>query len=76
MHNLAEVNLRIGQYDKALELYLRALDLDRSSGNKRGAALRSYSVGTLFEYQGRYGAALSSKEEAVKTFQELGDNSR
>ena len=35
VHNLAEVNLRIGQYDKALELYLRALDLDRSAGNKR-----------------------------------------
>ncbi len=75
VHNLAEVNLRIGQYDKALELYLRALDLDRTGGNKRGVALRSYSVGTLFEYQGRFGAALSSKDEAVKTFEGLGDNS-
>jgi serine/threonine protein kinase/tetratricopeptide (TPR) repeat protein len=74
VHNLAEVNVRMGQYDKALEQYLRALDLNRKAGNKRGAAIGSYSVGTLFEYQGRYGASLSSKEEALKTFAELGDS--
>jgi serine/threonine protein kinase/tetratricopeptide (TPR) repeat protein len=74
VHNLAEVNVRMGQYDNALEQYLRALDLNRSAGNKRGAAIGSYSVGTLFEYQGRYGASLSSKEEALKTYQELGDS--
>jgi tetratricopeptide (TPR) repeat protein len=73
VHNLAEVNVKMGQYDKALEQYLRGLDLNRAAGNKRGAAIGSYSVGTLFGYQGRYGAALSSKEEALKTFQELGD---
>jgi tetratricopeptide (TPR) repeat protein len=32
-------------------------------------------MGTIFEYQGRYGAALKSKEEAVKTFRELQDRS-
>jgi tetratricopeptide (TPR) repeat protein len=30
-------------------------------------------MGTIFEYQGRYGAALKSKEEALKTFRELQD---
>ena len=47
----------------------------RSSGDKSGAAIQSYSMGTIFEYQGRYGAALKSKEEAVKTFRELQDRS-
>ena len=28
-------------------------------------------MGTLFSYQGRYGAALSSEEDALKTFREL-----
>ncbi len=32
-------------------------------------------MGTIFEYQGRYGAALKSKEEALKTFRELQDRS-
>jgi serine/threonine protein kinase/tetratricopeptide (TPR) repeat protein len=74
VHNLAEVNVKMGQYDRALEQYLRALDLNRSTGNKRGAAIGSYSVGTLFEFQGRFGASLTSKEEALKTFRELGDS--
>jgi len=50
---------------------LRALDLRRSTGDKRGAAIESSSMGTLFSYQGRYGAALSAEEEALKTFREL-----
>jgi tetratricopeptide (TPR) repeat protein len=32
-------------------------------------------MGTIFEYQGRYGAALKSKEDALKTFRELKDRS-
>jgi tetratricopeptide (TPR) repeat protein len=51
------------------------LELFRSSGDKSGAAIQSYSMGTIFEYQGRYGAALKSKEEAVKAFRELQDRS-
>jgi tetratricopeptide (TPR) repeat protein len=49
------------------------LELSRNAANKREVALASYAVGTLFEYQGRYGAALASKEEALKNFRELGD---
>ena len=30
-------------------------------------------MGTVFEYQGRYGAAVAAKEDAVKTFRELKD---
>jgi tetratricopeptide (TPR) repeat protein len=44
-------------------------------GDKRGAAIQSSSIGTLFLYQGRYGAAVGSKQDALKTFQELGDRS-
>jgi tetratricopeptide (TPR) repeat protein len=58
-----------------LDYYLQALELFRSSGDKNGAAIQSYSMGTIFEYQGRYGAALKSKEEALKTFRDLHDRS-
>jgi eukaryotic-like serine/threonine-protein kinase len=71
VHNLADTSSKMGQYDQALQQYLRALDLRRSTGDKRGAALESSSMGTLFSYQGRYGAALSAEEDALKTFQEL-----
>ena len=70
VHNLAETSTKLGQYDRALQLYLRALDLRRSVGDNRSAAIESAGMGTLFGYQGRYGAALSSEEDALKTFRQ------
>lgn len=74
VHNLAEASTKLGQYDQALQQYLRALDLRRSVGDNRSAAIESASMGTLFGYQGRYGAALSSEEDALKTFRETKEN--
>src|SRR6266850_544128 len=75
LHNLGEASLKAGDYGQSLDYHLKALELFRSSGDKSGAAIQSYSMGTIFEYQGRYGAALKSKEEALKTFRELQDRS-
>jgi tetratricopeptide (TPR) repeat protein len=74
VHNLAEASTKLGQYDQALQQYLRALDLRRSVGDNRSAAIESAGMGTLFGYQGRYGAALSSEEDALKTFRETKEN--
>ncbi len=73
VHNIAETSAKMGQYDQAVTQYLRALDLRRSIGDARGAAIESYSLGALFQHQGRFGAALKSKEEALKTFLDLKD---
>jgi eukaryotic-like serine/threonine-protein kinase len=70
-HNLGDTSTKMGQYDQALQQYLRALDLRRGIGDKRGAALESSSLGILFGYQGRDGAAASAEEDALKTFREL-----
>ena len=71
LHNLGETSSKMGQYDQALEFYLRALDIRRSAGDKRAAAIESSAIGVLFGYQGRYGAALNSEEEALKTLREI-----
>ena len=55
LHNLAETSWRMGRYDRSLSQYLRALELRRASGDKRGAAIESYSTGAIFDNQGRYG---------------------
>ena len=75
LHNMGETYVRLGQFDRALEHYLRALDLARKSGDVRSEAIEGYSVGAVFEYQGRYGAALKSREEAYQRFQTLNDRS-
>jgi tetratricopeptide (TPR) repeat protein len=63
----------MGQYDKAIAYYLRALDLRRSMNDQRGAAIESYGLGMLFAYQGRFGAAINSEQEALKTFRNIQD---
>ncbi len=65
-HNLAETSVRTGQFDQAQEQYLKALEIRRSEGDKHGAAVESSGLGTLFSYQGRFGAAISAQDDALK----------
>ena len=71
--NLAEVSVRIGEYDQAIAQYMRALELHRSMDDARGAAVDSYTLGAMFSYQGRFGAAVNSRQDAFSTFQNLKD---
>ena len=73
VHNLAETSVRMGQYDEAVAQYMRALDLRRGMEDKRGTAIESYTLGVMYDFQGRFNAALNSKLQALKTFQELKD---
>lgn len=71
LHNLGDVATSTGQNDRAVSYYLRALEIRRSIGDRRGEAMDSQSIAFAFEQQGRYGAALKSTEDAVKTFRDL-----
>ena len=75
VHNLGDTSVDMGQYEKAVAYYLRALDLRRSMDDQRGAAIESNSLGILFDYQGRFGAAIKSQDDALKTFRDLKDRS-
>jgi len=52
---------------------MRALDLRRSMNDPHGTALASYGLGVLFENQGRFGAAVNSKQDALKALRDLKD---
>jgi tetratricopeptide (TPR) repeat protein len=75
VHNLAEVSTKSGQYEQALSQYMRGVELFRTAGDKRGAAVETYSMGTIFEYQGRYGSAESSKKQALQDLRDAKENS-
>jgi tetratricopeptide (TPR) repeat protein len=75
LHNLAETDTSLGLYDQAIDGYHRALDLQRKRDNKLMIAIETSSLGTVFGLQGRYGAALSSKEEALKILRDIHDQS-
>jgi len=73
VHNLGDTSANMGQYDHAISYYLRALDLRRQISDQRGAAIESESLGILFDYQGRFGAAIKSEQEALQAFQKLNE---
>ena len=75
VHNLGDTSASMGQYDKAISYYLRAIDLRRQMNDQRGAAIESESLGIIFDYQGRFGAAVKSEDEALKTFRGLNEKS-
>jgi len=66
LNNLAETSMRTGQFEQAQDQYLKALDMRRSSGDSRGEALASSGLGTLFAYQGRFGAAVGAHRMRLK----------
>jgi eukaryotic-like serine/threonine-protein kinase len=74
LHNLAETSMRTGQFDQAQEQYLKLLDMRRTAGDKRDAAIESSGLGMLFGYQGRFGAAISAQEDALKGLREGNEN--
>jgi eukaryotic-like serine/threonine-protein kinase len=73
VHNLGDTSANMGQYDQAISYYLRAIDLRRQMNDQLGAAIESESLGVIFDFQGRFGAAVKSEQEALKTFQGLND---
>jgi len=75
IESLALNSVRMGEYNQAVAQYLRALELRRNLNDVRGAALDSYTLGMMFDQQGRFGAAVNSKWDAFKTSQDLKDRS-
>ena len=75
LHNTAYTNVKLGEYDTALNQYLTAMEAAHTSGDKGNAALLSNDMGALFAAQGRYGAALKAQQEAVNAYQQVGDRS-
>jgi eukaryotic-like serine/threonine-protein kinase len=73
--SLAYVSVRMGEYDQAVAQFMRGLELHRNMNDVAGAALDSYSLGVMFDYQGRFGAAVNSKQAALKSLQDLKDKS-
>ena len=74
LHNLADTNRKLGQYDVATKQYLETIDAARADGDQHRVALASTSLGELFATQGQYGRALKSYDEAVKGFQASNEN--
>jgi eukaryotic-like serine/threonine-protein kinase len=73
LESLSEAYTATGQYDQAMNGLMRALDLSRKAGDGSGTALIDRQIGLVLGYQGRFGAAAKSLQDAVKSLRQQGD---
>jgi len=65
-----------GQYDEALKVLVRALELSRKADDVRGAALISHQIGQVSAAEGRFGAAVTSMQDALKALKTQNDKTK
>lgn len=65
-----------GQYDEALKVLVRALDLSRKADDAHGAALISHQIGQVSAAEGRFGAAVTSMQDALKALKTQNDKTK
>src|SRR5688572_902577 len=72
--NQAVALQNLGQADRAVDLYARILEMQRTSGNRRGEAYALHNLGAALYRLGRYQDALARYEEALAAKRAIGVN--
>jgi CHAT domain-containing protein/Tfp pilus assembly protein PilF len=76
LHNLASVQMGLGEAEAALESHGQILTLQRDLGDKRGEAQTLNSLGVLHNNLGEFGKALEVYAPALAGFRQFGDRMR
>jgi CHAT domain-containing protein/Tfp pilus assembly protein PilF len=76
LHNLAAVQMGLGEDEAALESHRQILALQRKLGDKRGEAQTLNSLGVLDYNLGELGQALEAYAPALASFHQFGDRVR
>ncbi len=62
----------LGDLDKAMELYLKSIEIDRSSGNLKSEAVSLGNLGALYHQQGDFSAAMEAYQKALELGRGIG----
>jgi two-component sensor histidine kinase len=76
IHHLGRIYESRSEYQKALESYLEAIEIHKSTGNKKGVANTLNSLSFVYKGMGQYEKALEVLEEAKKLYENLGNKER
>ncbi|MBC8322386.1 MAG: tetratricopeptide repeat protein [Candidatus Marinimicrobia bacterium] len=71
---IGHVMSNIALWDKAIEHYLLALELEIQKGDSSGMAWQTMSIGTVYLRQDRYDTALNKYKEAFELFKQINDH--
>jgi len=74
--NIGVINEYLGNYPRALESHLKALDINRQIDNKSGIIRNLGSIGNVYDDEGNYPKALDYYFKALSLAQETGDKNR
>ena len=72
-NSLAINNAVKSDYPKALEYFLRSLEIYEELGNKSGIATALANIGSIYDYQSDYPKALEYILRSLEIYEELGD---
>jgi tetratricopeptide (TPR) repeat protein len=75
MNSIAGVHFNMGDYERALQLFLECLDDYRNAGDRYGEAIALGNIGESQQALGRWEPALGYWQQALAVYQELNDMS-
>lgn len=76
LNNMGVAYLVAGETTKSLDLFLQALKIDETKGNKDGAASKLGNIGHIFKQQGQYDKALEYYFRVLKIDDSIGNKGR
>ncbi len=73
LHYLANPLGQLGEFDRAEAMLLEGLAINRAGGNRQDEMIALINLGDLRVFQGRYGEALATTQEALAMSRALAD---
>ena len=71
-NNVGTLYIDKGQYDKALENFIKADKIAHEFSDKKGVAMSLVNMGQVYKFQHLYAKALINYNSSLKLFQEIG----
>ena len=72
-YNIAGMNVKVGDFNLALDMYSESLRIYKSCGALSGIARSLSGIGTIYSTLGKFANAIDSFNESVKIFKDIGN---
>lgn len=73
-NNLGVINKSLGNYDKAMEFYMKGLKISEDIKNRKGASISYINIGEINRIQGNYEKAIEFYLMSLKISKDIGDS--
>lgn len=74
LHNLANIHLELGDFDRSKDYFHQALEIDQKTDNHKGQSLSYSGLGSLFFYLGQFEEAIEYYQKSLEFRKEAQDH--